>query len=308
MNPESRDPRLNTAECVIQGHKPNIDAPGVSPYIKPILWCSFLSVMLLGPIIAFMAFYLLKDLDSKGENERSKVDYNGKGPLNRSADLLCHFLLLIELIIVLSICFSNILEFKNIPLEIYIPVACIILEGIILCVVQLCSKCNFCAKANEVSFYRRCIFITCINVLSYHLCWLIVGIMLNPAWGLTVLFIVCFVGVASIFSLQQIFDAKSDFIQPCLTLAAIFVSLCLVVVMTVLAGLSFSGRETADDVMKAALLYVVGVILWLFKESPSTSSQQINSNSNQNESDLTQGNQGTTPDLTQPTLDMIVYV
>ena len=59
VSPGIRDPELNTAECVIQGHKPNIDAPGVSPYIKPILFCSFFSVMLLGPIIAFIAFDLI---------------------------------------------------------------------------------------------------------------------------------------------------------------------------------------------------------------------------------------------------------
>ena len=209
MSPGIRDPELNTAECVIQGHKPNIDAPGVSPYIKPILFCSFFSVMLLGPIIAFIAFDLLEnelgkencvccakelpDDDSKFKycccNKRAAC-YNREGPLICSANLLCHFLLLIELIIVLILCFSNILEFKNVPLEISIPVVFIILEGIVLCVFQLCSKCGFCDEAKKISFYRKCVFITCINLLSYHLCWLIVGIMLNPAWGLTVLFIV----------------------------------------------------------------------------------------------------------------------
>lgn len=163
--------------------------------------------------------------------------------------------------------------------------ACIILEGIVLCLVQLCSTCDFCDEAKKISFYRKCIFITCINLLSYHLCWLIVGIMLNPPWGLTVLFIVCFVGVASFFSLQQICVAISqgNFMQPCLTIPAIFVSLCLVAVITVLAGQSFNGREIANDVMKTVFLYVVGGIAWIFKKDRSTSSHQ--------------NNQGTTSDL-----------
>ena len=59
MSPELRNPKLNTAECVIQGHEPNIDATGMSPYTRPILWCSFFSVLLLGPIIAFFVLDFL---------------------------------------------------------------------------------------------------------------------------------------------------------------------------------------------------------------------------------------------------------
>ena len=334
-SPGIRDPDLNTAECVIQGHKPNIDAPGVSPFIKPILWCSFFFVMLLGPIVTFIVLdrCILKikpyeenctccavhkvpvndvPLNDISLNDISLNDvplndvpvndvpehdvpvndglkckfkyyccnkhaacYNREGPLICSANLLCHFLLLIELIIVLIIYFSNSSEFKNVPHEIYISLACIILEGIVLCVIQLCSTCGFCDEAKKFSIYRKCIFITCINLLSYHLCWVIVGIMLNPPWGLTVLFVVCLAVFASFFSLNQICAAISEgnFMPTCLTIPAIFVSVCLFVVFTVLAGQSFSGRETANDVMKTVFLYVVGGILWMLKKDPlSTSS------------------------------------
>ncbi|XP_067050429.1 uncharacterized protein [Acropora muricata] len=280
-SPGIRDPDLNTAECVIQGHKPNIDAPGVSPYIKPILWCSFFFVLLLGPIVTFIVFDLL-------ENKPGK---------EKSANILCHFLLAIEVINVPFLYFSNILDFNNVPREIFIPWICIIFEGIVVCVFQLkCSTCGFCDDAKKISFYRKLIFIPCINLLSYHFCWLIVGIMLNPAWGLTVLFIVCFFGVALFFSLQQICVEKSkgNFLQPCLTIPAIFLSLCLVAVITVLAGQSFNGRETTNVVMKTALLYVVGGISWMLKKDLSTSSHQNNPNPNQNNSghNPNQNNQG----------------
>ncbi|XP_044166430.1 uncharacterized protein LOC122950431 [Acropora millepora] len=160
-SPGIRDPDLNTAECVIQGHKPNIDAPGVSPYIKPILWCSFFFVLLLGPIVTFIVFDLL-------ENKPGK---------EKSANVLCYFLLPIE-----------------------------------ICVEK----------------------------------------------------------------------SKGNFLQPCLTIPAIFLSLCLVAVITVLAGQSFNGRETTNVVMKTALLYVVGGISWMLKKDLSTSSHQNNPNPNQN--------------------------
>ena len=93
--------------------------------------------------------------------------------------------------------------------------------------------------------------------------------MLNPPWGLTVLFIVCLAVVASFFSLQQICAAISEqdnLMQPCLAVPAIFISVCLVAVITVLAGQSFSGREIANDVMKTLFLYAVAGILWMLKK------------------------------------------
>jgi len=52
VSPGVRDPRLNTAECVIEGHDPDITATGRSPYIKALLWCSFLFTVPAGPYLA----------------------------------------------------------------------------------------------------------------------------------------------------------------------------------------------------------------------------------------------------------------
>ena len=45
---------------------------------------------------------------------------------------------------------------------------------------------------------------------------------------------------------------------------AIFVGLCLVVSLAVLAGQSFYGKETTGEILKTALLYVDGGLTWLF--------------------------------------------
>lgn len=257
VSPGIRNPELNTAECVTQGHEPNIDDPGVSRYIKPILWCSFFSGLLLGPIIAFLVLGVLG-------NE------NGEGPLIKSATSLFVFFLLMDFCVILYL----IIDFhSNIPREIYIAVVCIILEGIALYPIQYCcSKCCICNEPKK--FFRHfCISITCINLLSYHFCWLIVGIMINPAWGLTVLFIVSFVVVASLFSLGQICDPEYDTspIYRSLMFSAALFGLCLLGTLAVLAGQSFYGRETATDVIKTVLLYVVGVMFWIFKKEGSNS-------------------------------------
>lgn len=250
MSPGIRNPELNTAECVTQGHEPNISDPGVSHYIKPILWCSFVSVLLLGPIVTLFL------LDFLGND-------NGEGTMICSATVLFSVFLISDAALIIFTCIT-----QNPGLKIYIPVVCIILEGIVLYLIQYCcSKRNICDEPKE--FVRRCfIFTPCVNLLSYHLCWVIVGIMINPAWGLTVLFIACFVVVALLFSGGQICDSQNDS-SPNYRFRMFFSALCglsLVGALAVLAGQTFYGRETADDVIKTGLLYIVGVISWIFKK------------------------------------------
>ena len=74
VSPRVQDPRLNTAECVIQGHQPRIDALEGNAFIREILWCSFLSVMVLGPMIAlfFLGFTGLEKLPSNEMPEQGR--------------------------------------------------------------------------------------------------------------------------------------------------------------------------------------------------------------------------------------------
>lgn len=51
-----------------------------------------------------------------------------------------------------------------------------------------------------------------------------------------------------------------------------FPGLCVVVVPPVLVGLPFYGRETTDDILKAALPSVIGAVSWLSFKSRRTSS------------------------------------
>lgn len=66
INPSIRDARLNSAECVIEGHKPDIEATGRSRHIKAILWLSFVSVLFLGPILAFYVLVTLEHNSPEG--------------------------------------------------------------------------------------------------------------------------------------------------------------------------------------------------------------------------------------------------
>lgn len=268
MSPGIRNPELNTAECVTQGHEPNISDPGVSHYIQPILRCSFVSVLLLGPIIALFL------LDFLGND-------NWEGTMICSVNVLFSVFLISDVALIIYT-FTT----QNAGLKMLIPVVCIILEGIVLYLIQYCcSKRNIFDEPKE--FFRRCcIFTPCINLLSYHLCWVIVGIMINPAWGLTVLFIACFVVVALLFSGGQICDTEnnSSCIYRFLVFFSAFCGLCLVGALAVLTGQSFYGRETAEDVIKTGLFYVVGVIVWIFKKEGSNSNSPTQNDQGTNSS------------------------
>ena len=293
ISPGIQDPRLNTAECVIQGHQPNIDATGVNSFMRAILYCSLVSVILIGPILGFFSLNVLENYSTEKDkcckcnikgcakrqgygapaqepiNEHIKIlcvaCYKVKDPFVRSAEYTCFLLLLTDILITLIVVRDVLFDHT----EIYIPILLItcICEGVVIGLVQCCAAlcCDSCRDIKETSFCRRFVFMTSANIIAYHLIWLIVGIMVNPTWGLTVLAVASFVIVALFCTIYVVCNAsKESFCHSFCVSIAIFVGLCLVVSVAVLAGQSFYGKETTGEILKTALLYVVGGLTWLF--------------------------------------------
>ena len=289
ISPGIQDPRLNTAECVIQGHQPNIDATGVNSYIRAILYCSLVSVILIGPILGFLSLNVLENYSTKkgkcrkynvkccakrqrdGALEQEPTNilcvacYKGEDPFVRAAEYTCFLLLLTDILITLIAVRDVLFDHTEICFPILL-ITCIC-EGFVICLVQCCAVlcCDSCKDVKEMSLYRTFVFMTGANVIAYHLIWLIVGIMVNPTWGLTVLAVACFVIVALFCTIYVICNAsKESFCHSFCVSIPSFVGLCLVVSLTVLAGQSFYGRETTGEILKTALFYVVGGLTWLF--------------------------------------------
>ena len=289
ISPGIQDPRLNTAECVIQGHQPNIDATGVNSYIRAILYCSLVSVILIGPILGFLSLNVLENYSTKkgkcrkynvkccakrqrdGALEQEPTNilcvacYKGEDPFVRAAEYTCFLLLLTDILITLIAVRDVLFDHTEICFPILL-ITCIC-EGVVICLVQCCAVlcCDSCKDVKEMSLYRTFVFMTGANIIAYHLIWLIVGIMVNPTWGLTVLAVACFVIVALFCTIYVICNAsKESFCHSFCVSIPSFVGLCLVVSLTVLAGQSFYGRETTGEILKTALFYVVGGLTWLF--------------------------------------------
>ena len=180
----------------------------------------------------------------------------------RPAKYICHLLVITEFSIIIVIS-DTLCDHK----EIFSHIVLIICEGAAVCLVQCCPRlcCVCCEGSRKTSFYRRGVFITSANIISYHLCWLIVGIMVNPTWGLTVLAVASFVIVTLFCTIYVVCNAsKESFCHSFCVSIAIFVGLCLVVSLAVLAGQSFYEKETTGEILKTALFCVVGELTWLF--------------------------------------------
>ncbi|CAH3187627.1 unnamed protein product [Porites evermanni] len=252
VRPEIRDPRLNTVECVIEGHETDIMATGPrrSSYITAILWCAFLFSFWAGPFIAEVIIGVLK-----GENNESLYCC--------SVVCLFHILFCIEIVILVFVFRFSISG--NAPKDIYITLGPLILEGIVLTCLEKCP----CCECNSCNACIKAVIRFSVTLTVYHFCWLVIGIMINPVWGLAVCLMACIFVLALTFILYQIFkledlQCSGRCIKHIFICFGTFCGGCSFVVLAVLAGQSFYGRESADELVKTVLLYVIsGFISWL---------------------------------------------
>ena len=262
VRPEIRDPRLNTVECVIEGHETDIMATGPrSSYIRAILWCAFIFSFWAGPYLAEIILGVIKQRSQSPQSAMELHDFQaptslGSGEnisesaLIRAVVCVCCLLLCVELIILVFIFKFSVSG--NAPIDVYIYIGILILEGVILTCKKKCSS-------------KRVFIITfCLIFTSHHFCWLVIGIMINPVWGLTVLLLACFSVVLLTFLLCQIFwggnfKCGRDDIMQIIVCGVTFCGGFSLVASAVLAGQSFYGRGTADELVKTVLLSIISV-------------------------------------------------
>ena len=275
VSPGARDPRLNTVECVIEGHETDIMATGqTSSYIRAILWCAFIFSFWAGPYLAEIILGVIEQR-SQGNQSPTATSSAGTGqvevaielldpqaptspgpgenisePLIRAVVCVCCLLLCVELIILVFIFKFSVSG--NAPIDVYIYIGILILEGVILTCLKKCPW-------NRVFILTFCLIFT-----SHHFCWLVIGIMINPVWGLTVLLLACFSVVLLTFLLCQIFWGENfkcsrDDIMQIIVCGVTFCGGFSLVASAVLAGQSFYGRGTADELVKTVLLSVISV-------------------------------------------------
>lgn len=300
VTPNLQDPQLNSAECVTNDHKPNIEATEHGPYLLALLYCSFLCVVLLSPLSILYALGYLKKHSGSEEcvlciNSKCSTCYKcefcnkREEPLKRSAALVCGIVLVIEVIVWVVVCsvystkgnlpsefYENSTK-VNLPSGFYAIIALIGLQSVIEFILLQCCKSFKDWKTGSIC--GRALLIVSTKLVLCHLCWVAIGIMLNPTWGLSALLIISFFLVLLFYFMYQICSVNQCmsylFFRRFGLCAAGFFGVSLAIVPPALAGRSFYGRETADDILKTALLYAICTVSWLFfksiKSSPNIS-------------------------------------
>ena len=257
MSPKLEDPTLNTAECVIQGHEPDICATGRSAYIRAVLWCSLTFTTLFGPLTALIIFIGF-DIAKKDETQHKEKKQN----LCKAVKCTSHIILAVEIgLLITTIVIS---AQGNVPWDTYVILGLITVEGIIMGLAVRKKHFPFLPE-NETP--GKVFIFLCTNLTMYYFCWLVIGIMINPLWGFTVLLVICVFIAATVYVVYQFisfYDPQSSCKRHLAVCGASLCSIFSLVTLMLLAGQSFFGRETANDVVKTTLLYVTtAFVSWL---------------------------------------------
>jgi len=282
VSPKIQDPQLNTAECVIEGHKPDISATGRGPFIRAILWFSFIFTVCFGPLLSLAALLTLSNLDPvnnssvTNSNVISDTNHENNGDEPHSQGLSSDqtnsaamgkalkwsaYLVFLPIEVTLLISAFAFSVAGKAPWDFCLILVVIILEGLLSGVLLRKGSfyaLNFLPRKEDGCYARllQVVIFVCANLTAYHFCWLIVGIMINPLWGVIVLLFVCVSVAAFIFAvyIYSSKDTKTKFLFS--VCAAFVVSVWSLLVVVSLAGQSFYGREGADDIVKLVTLYV----------------------------------------------------
>ena len=269
VSPKIQDPQLNTVECVIEGHEPNISATGRSAYILAMLWFSVLFTILSGPLIALVTLIILKNAKGNENSDKEKMQAIGKAlEWNLCLFLLVEIGLLITVFVFLGL--------GNVSWHIYLIPAVIFIEGLVWgIIITKKSFPEFEFLSKKVSGLQIAVFL-CANLTVYHFCWLVKGVMINALWGVIVLLFICIFIAASIFAFYNYFlHTPSDQCswKNCILGAVFILSVWSLAIVVILAGQSFFGKETANDVVKAVTLYVTTAFAsWLLSKDKSDKS------------------------------------
>lgn len=193
MSPKIRDPSLNTAECVIQGHQPSFETTGPSVQIRAMLWLSMLFVIFSGPLLAKVLLDLYVQITLSASTDKKAVMV-----------MLLLFNTLLHPFTSFFFAFFLVGQVIELSLE-----SCFDLVGIILCIIVSSTvESFFFAKWTGFLFhFPSFLSLLCgTNVISYTCCWMVIGFKINPTWGLTVVPFVIFFFAAVTYATYLYFE------------------------------------------------------------------------------------------------------
>ena len=278
---------MNTAECVTEGHEPNLTDTERKSYIIAAMFLSFGFAIFLGP---WLAIYTLIYLDKLSNGEDPEMYCALKWVL--SSMLTVEFGLIFT-----SAVFLGKSDAPLVLKRIMLPILTVIfLKGLIvgcICFKKKTPKLDKCKSRT-----LHIVIFTLAYLTSYHFCWIVIGIMVNALWSVTVLLSVGVITTALFFTLYSFFKfgnvpvnrTRNFFIY--LTL---FIPVVCLVCLVIVAGQTVFGRNTVDEVVKMVILTVsIAFMKWTLPATKDTSKKS----DEEEQKDEKGGNKGDMPEKT----------
>ena len=257
---------MNTAECVTEGHEPNLTDTERKSYIIAAMVLSFGFVIFLGP---WLAIYTLIYLDKLSNGEDPAMYCALKWV--SSSMLTVELGLFFTYIVFLGKSAPLVLKWIMLPILIVIFLKALIVGCI--CFKKKTPKLDKCKSRTLQIVIFMLAYLT-----SYHFCWIVIGIMVNALWGVTVLLFLGVITTALFFTLYNFFKfvdvsdngTRNFFI--CLTL---FIPVVCLVCLVIVAGQAVFVRNTVDEVVKIVILTVtVAFMKWTLPATEDTSGKK----------------------------------
>ena len=299
-SPGIRNPELNNAECVIEGHGTDMQATGRSLEIRIMIWGSFCSTYLAhNPLSEIIVGHMMV---LKSEH---KYEYETLLRLSVLVVILGSYiwLILLSFVIYFSVrdgpCFYLDILFTLIPVFYFItPLS----KGARDIWNNFRSSDPVQMNSGFVWFQKLLAPLSVIYT-CFFFCWMLIGIILNPIWGLTVALAVSLVISFFNFTVGGYLNARQTSYDESTLLFFVlglpnnnesilsylfrkwvlsFLALTSLTIVVIFAGQSFNGRETADGISKTvmftSLVFFTSWLSWkrLFsqkserKEAPTT--------------------------------------
>ena len=271
---------MNTAECVTEGHEPNLTDTERKSYIIAAMFLSFVFAIFLGP---WLAIYTLIYLDKLSNGEDPEVYCALKWVL--SSMLTVELGLFITSAVFLGKSDAP-LVLKRIMLSILMV---IFLKGPIVGCIFFKKKTPKLDKCKSRTL--QIVIFTLAYLTSYHFCWIVIGIMVNALWSVTVLLFVGVITTALFFTLYNFFkfaDVSDNGTRNFFVYLTLFIPVVCLVCLVIVAGQTVFGRNTVDEVVKMVILTVsIAFMKWTL-----SATKDMSKKSNEEQNDENGGNKG----------------
>ena len=255
-----------------------------------------------GPTVATITFALFHTADDNDENDKTKnknkddsTEANRPGKKWKKQKLAnaVKVVSCVLSIIKSTLLFTTIgfLKSGKALWDLYVILPLIFLEALVLVVASIFArkKYEFFPENTLIEFVAKGGMFLWANLTMYYFCWLVIGIMINPLWGITVLLVISVVVAVTVFLVFIVLHSDCDPMNLVLCIFGGF-STVFLVTLVILAGQSFFIRETANEVVKAALLYLTtALIAWIISKVRGEKSEKSKkTNGEQKESKATE--------------------